>query len=153
VIEKGKSYTGDELRELAGNEGSERVWAIAFERKGEDKDIWFGLDIIPISVVNDFFRVTGIIVVCEDEGNDNWKVLGVMGQEEEDKVFYELCEDDILEVAASLDVKLTPDEMTEARSGVSDGMGNHWWNVTEDVIDEILRRRSENGGAKAAHRR
>ena len=25
-----------------------------------------------------------------------------------DKVFYSLCEDDILEVAASLDVKLTP---------------------------------------------
>ena len=118
MIEIGKSYMGDELRELAGNEGSERVWAFAFEREGKD-----------------------IIVVCEDEGNDNWKVLGVTGQEEKDKVFYSLCEDDILEVANALGEKLTPDEMTRAKSAVADGVGEHWWDVTEDVIGDILRER------------
>jgi hypothetical protein len=61
MIEVGKSYTGDKLRELAGEEGSERVWAFAFQKK--DKDI---------------------IVVCEDEGNDNWKVIKVIGQEEKE---------------------------------------------------------------------
>jgi len=60
---------------------------------------------------------------------------------EEDKVFYSLCEDDILEVANALGEKLTDDEMTTARSEVSDGMGNSWWDVTEDVIAEIVSER------------
>jgi len=75
----------------------------------------------------------------------NWEVTEVFSK---DKVFYSLCEDDILEVAASLDVKLTDDEMTNARSQVSDGMGNHWWGVTEDVIDEIVRERRQGNGRR-----
>ena len=118
MIEVGKSYMGDELRELAGNEGSERVWAFAFEREGKD-----------------------IIVVCEDEGNDNWKVLGVTGQEEKDKVFYSLCEDDILEVAAAEDVEMTEEEMPQVKKGIESGLGNCWWDIVESAIDDVIANR------------
>ena len=73
---------------------------------------------------------------------------------ETDKIFYSLSEDDILEVANSLNVELTPDEMARAKRAVEEGMGNHWWDVTEDVIDGIVRERREaDGGAKATNRR
>ena len=118
MIEVGKSYTGDELRELAGNEGSERVWAFAFEKEGKD-----------------------IIVVCEDEGNGNWKVLRVMGQEETEKPIYQLVRDDVLEVANAMHEELTEDEMDRVKSGVEDGFGNHWWDIVESVIDDVIAQR------------
>jgi len=47
-------------------------------------------------------------------------------------------------VANALGEELTPDEMTQAKSAVADGVGEHWWDVTEDVIgDIILRERRE----------
>jgi len=64
-----------------------------------------------------------------------------LGMGKQDKVFYSLCEDDILEVANALGVELTPDEMTRAKSTVADSVGGHWWDVTEDVIGDILRER------------
>lgn len=77
--------------------------------------------------------------------SDRWSWNNRLGQlacqEEKDKVFYSLCEDDILEVANALGVELTPDEMTRAKDGVADGVGEHWWDVTEDVIGDILRER------------
>ena len=60
-----------------------------------------------------------------------------------EKVFYSLSEDDILEVATALGEELTEDEMLRARDGVADGVGNHWWDVTEDVIGEIILERSK----------
>ena len=73
-----------------------------------------------------------------DVGNDNWEVTYVFSK---DKAFYSLCEDDIMEVTNALGEKLTPDEMTQAKSAVADGVGEHWWDVTEDVIGDILRER------------
>jgi len=63
-----------------------------------------------------------------------------------DKVFYSLCEEDILEVASALGETLTEDEMTQAKSSVADGVGEHWWDVTEDVIGDIIRERRESDG-------
>jgi len=60
-----------------------------------------------------------------------------------DKVFYSLCEDDILEVASELGEELTEEEMLRAKDKVSDGVGEHWWDVTEDVITQIIGERSE----------
>jgi len=62
-----------------------------------------------------------------------------------DKVFYSLCKEDILEVATALGEELTEEEMTQAKDMVADGMGDHWWGVTEDVIAEIIgeRRKSD----------
>jgi len=62
---------------------------------------------------------------------------------ESDKVFYSLCEDDILEVASAMGEELTEEEMRRAKDQVSDGVGEHWWDVTEDVITEIIGERSK----------
>ena len=62
---------------------------------------------------------------------------------EDAKVFYSLCEDDILEVAKALGEELTPDEMARAKSVVADSVGEHWWDITEDVIGDILRERGK----------
>ena len=114
----GQSYTGDELIKLVGVDPDsfhEEREHIVVENKEQ-------------------------VVVAVDVGNDNWEVTHVFSK---DKVFYSLCEDDILEVANALKVELTPDEMTQAKSAVADGVGEHWWDVTEDVIGDILRERRE----------
>ena len=114
----GQSYTGDELIKLVGVDPDsfhEEREHIVVENKEQ-------------------------VVVAVDVGNDNWEVTHVFSK---DKVFYSLCEDDILEVANALGEKLTPDEMTQAKSAVADGVGEHWWDVTEDVIGDILRERRE----------
>jgi len=67
-----------------------------------------------------------------------------------DKVFYSLCEDDILEVATALDEELTEEEMTRAKEMVADGMGDHWWGVTEDVIAEIGERRESDVSSESS---
>jgi len=114
----GQSYTGDELIKLVGVDPDsfhEEREHIVVENKEQ-------------------------VVVAVDVGNDNWEITHVFSK---DKVFYSLCEDDILEVANALGEKLTPDEMTQAKSAVADGVGEHWWDVTEDVIGDILRERRE----------
>ena len=122
-IAVGQSYTGDELIKLVGVDPDsfheERAHIVV-----ENKDQ---------------------VIVAVDVGNDNWEVTHVFSK---DKVFYSLCEDDILEVANALGEKLTPDEMTQAKSAVADGVGEHWWDVTEDVIGDILveRRKSDGRG-------
>lgn len=80
--------------------------------------------------------------ICNEDIDD--EVMGTFGlrypiggPEPESKVFYSLCEDDIREVAASLGVELTPDEMPRAKDLVSDGVGASWWEVTEIAIDTI----------------
>ena len=118
----GQSYTGDELLKLVGVDPDsfhEEREHIVVENKEQ-------------------------VVVAVDVGNDNWEVTYVFSK---DKVFYSLCEDDILEVANALGVELTPDEMTRAKDRVSDGVGEHWWDVTEDVIGDILRERRESDGS------
>jgi len=118
----GQSYTGDELIKLVGVDPDsfhEEREHIVVENKEQ-------------------------VVVAVDVGNDNWEVTHVFSK---DKVFYSLCEDDILEVANALKVELTPDEMTQAKSAVADGVGEHWWDVTEDVIGDILRERRESDGS------
>jgi len=122
MIEVGKSYTGDKLRELAGEEGSERVWAFAFLKKDRD-----------------------IIVVCEDEGNDNWKVIKVIGQEEKEEPIYQLVMDDILEPAKAMGVELTEEEIARVKKGVEAGLGNCWWDVVESAIDDVLSERRPHG--------
>ncbi len=117
-IAAGQSYTGDELIKLVG------VDPDSFQEEREH-----------IVVEN-----KEQVVVAVDVGNDNWEVTHVFTK---DKVFYSLCEDDILEVANALGEKLTEDEMARAKSVVADGVGEHWWDVTEDVIDDILRERRE----------
>jgi len=124
----GQSYTGDELLKLVGVDPDsfhEEREHIVVENKEQ-------------------------VVVAVDVGNDNWEVTHVFSK---DKIFYSLCEDDILEVANALGVELTPDEMTQAKSRVGDGVGEHWWDVTEDVIGDTLRERrsKEDGRAKAAN--
>jgi len=114
----GQSYTGDELIKLVGvdpDSFQEERAHIVVENKEQ-------------------------VVVAVDVGNDNWEVTHVFTK---DKVFYSLCEDDILEVANALGEKLTEDEMARAKSAVADGVGEHWWDVTEDVIGDILRERRE----------
>ena len=114
----GNDYTGDELLKLVGvDEDSFRE-----EREHivvENKDM---------------------VVVAVDAGNDNWTVTHVFTK---DKVFYSLCEDDILEVANAQEIELTPDEMVGVKSGVEDGFGNHWWDIVESVIDEVVAERSQ----------
>ena len=115
-IAVGQSYTGDELLKLLGVDDDsfrEERFHIVVENKQ-------------------------MVVVAVDVGNDNWEVTHVFSK---DKVFYSLCEADILEVANALNVELTPDEMTKVKSAVSDGVGEHWWDVTEDVIGDILTER------------
>jgi len=115
-IAVGQSYTGDELLKLLG----------------VDEDSFRG-ERFHIVVEN-----KQMVVVAVDAGNDNWEVTHVFSK---DKVFYSLCEADILEVANALNVELTLDEMTQVKSGVSDGVGEHWWDVTEYVIGDILAER------------
>ena len=115
-IAVGQSYTGDELLKLLD------VDEDSFREEREH-----------IVVEN-----KNMVVVAVDVGNDNWEVTHVFPK---DKVFYSLCEADILEVANALNVELTPDEMTKVKSAVSDGVGEHWWDVTEDVIGDILTER------------
>ena len=112
----GQSYTGDELLKLLGVD-EDTFREERFHIVVENKDM---------------------VVVAVDVGNDNWEVMHVFSK---DKVFYSLCEADILEVANALNVELTLDEMTKVKSGVSDGVGEHWWDVTEDVIGDILAER------------
>ncbi len=122
-IAVGQSYTGDELIKLVGVDPDsfreERAHIVV-----ENKDQ---------------------VIVAVDVGNDNWEVTYVFSK---DKVFYSLCEEDILEVANALGEELTPDEMTQAKSAVADGVSEHWWDVTEDVIGDILveRRKSDGRG-------
>ena len=115
-IAVGKDYTGDELLKLVGvDEDSFRE-----EREHivvENKDM---------------------VVVAVDAGNDNWTVTHVFPK---DKVFYSLCEDDILEVAKAQNIELTPDEMARVKSGVEDGLGNHWWDIVESAIDDVVSER------------
>ena len=121
-IAVGQSYTGDELLKLVGVDPDSFLQErdhIVVENKEQ-------------------------VVVAVDVGNDNWEVTHVFLK---DKVFYSLCEDDILEVANSLGEKLTEDEMRRARDGVADGVGEHWWDVTVDVIGDILRERRESDGS------
>jgi hypothetical protein len=114
----GNDYTGDELLKLVGvDEDSFRE-----EREHivvENKDM---------------------VVVAVDAGNDNWTVTHVFTK---DKVFYSLCEDDILEVANAQEIELTPDEMVRVKAGVEDGFGNHWWDIVESVIDDVVAERSQ----------
>lgn len=114
----GNDYTGDELLKLVGvDEDSFRE-----EREHivvENKDM---------------------VVVAVDAGNDNWTVTHVFTK---DKVFYSLCEDDILEVANAQGIELTPDEMVRVKSGVEEGLGNHWWDIVESVIDDVVAERSQ----------
>ena len=120
-IAVGQSYTGDELIKLVGVDPDsfrEEREHIVVENKDQ-------------------------VIVAVDVGNDNWEVTYVFSK---DKVFYSLCEEDILEVANALGEKLTPDEMTQAKSAVADGVGEHWWDVTEDVIGDILRERRKSNG-------
>jgi len=73
----------------------------------------------------------------------NWEVTEVFSK---DKVFYSLCEDDILEVANAEGEELTPDEMTRVKAGVEKGLGNCWWDIVESAIDDVVsERRQENG--------
>jgi len=73
---------------------------------------------------------------------------------ETDKVFYSLSEDDILEVANELDIKLTPDEMARAKKGFEDAFGSGWHDILETVLDEIIEeRRQADDGHEAGHRR
>lgn len=114
----GQSYTGDELLKLIGVDPDsfhEEREHIVVENKDQ-------------------------MVVAVDVGNDNWEVTHIFSK---DMVFYSLCEGDILEVADALGEKLTEDEMTQAKDRVSDSVGGHWWDVTEDVIGDILRERRE----------
>ncbi len=101
-IAVGQSYTGDELLKLLG----------------VDEDSFRG-EIFHIVVEN-----KQMVVVAVDVGNDNWEVTHVFSK---DKVFYSLCEDDILEVAAAEDVELTEEEMPQVKKGIESGLGNCWW--------------------------
>ena len=78
------------------------------------------------------------VVVAVDVGNDNWEVTHVFSK---DKVFYSLCEADILEVANAQDIKLTPDEMVRVKAGVEKGLGNCWWDIVESAIDDVIANR------------
>jgi len=115
-IAVGQSYTGDELLKLLGvDEDSfrEEREHIVVENKDQ-------------------------VIVAVDVGNDNWEVTYVFSK---DKVFYSLCEDDILEVAAAEDVELTEEEMPQVKKGIESGLGNCWWDVVESAIDDVIAER------------
>ena len=105
---------------------------------------------VAIATAIEGYPVSWRINIPNFANSDRWswnnRLGQLAGQEEKDKVFYSLCEDDILEVANALKVELTPDEMTQAKSAVADGVGEHWWDVTEDVVGDILRERRESDG-------
>ena len=115
-IAVGQSYTGDELLKLLG----------------VDEDSFRG-ERFHIVVEN-----KQMVVVAVDVGNDNWEVTHVFSQ---DKVFYSLCEDDILEVAAAEDVELTEEEMPQVKKGIESGLGNCWWDIVESAIDDVIANR------------
>ena len=112
----GQSYTGDELIKLVG------VDPDSFREEGEN-----------IVVEN-----KDMVVVAVDVGNDNWEVTHVFSK---DKVFYSLCEDDILEVAAAEDVELTEEEMPQVKKGIESGLGNCWWDIVKSAIDDVIAER------------
>jgi len=112
-IAVGQSYTGDELLKLLGvDEDSfrEERERIVVENKDQ-------------------------VVVAVDVGNDNWEVTHIISK---DKVFYSLCEADILEVANATHEELTEDEMVRVKKGIESGLGNCWWDITKSAIDDIL---------------
>ena len=112
----GQSYTGDELIKLVGVDPDsfhEEREHIVVENKEQ-------------------------VIVAVDVGNDNWEVTHVFSK---DKVFYSLCEDDILEVANALNVELTPDEMPQVKKGIESGLGNCWWDIVESAIDDVIANR------------
>jgi len=115
-IAGGQSYTGDELLKLLG----------------VDKDSFRG-ERFHIVVEN-----KQMVVVAVDVGNDNWEVTHVFSK---DKVFYSLCEDDILEVAAAEDVELTEEEMPQVKKGIESGLGNCWWDIVKSAIDDVIAER------------
>ena len=115
-IAVGKTYSGDELLKLVGvDEDSFRE-----EREHivvENKDM---------------------VVVAVDAGNDNWTVTHVFLREE---IFYSLCKEDILEVAAAEGVELTEEEMPQVKKGIESGLGNCWWDIVESAIDDVIANR------------
>jgi len=115
-IAVGQSYTGDELLKLLG----------------VDEDSFRG-ERFHIVVEN-----KQMVVVAVDVGNDNWEVTHVFSK---DKVFYSLCEDDILEVAAAEDVELTEEEMPQGKKGIESGLGNCWWDIVKSAIDDVIAER------------
>ncbi len=115
-IAVGQSYTGDELLKLLGVDDDsfrEERFHIVVENKE-------------------------LVVVAVDVGNDNWEVTHVFSK---DKVFYSLCEDDILEVAAAEDVELTEEEMPQVKKGIESGLGNCWWDIVKSAIDDVIAER------------
>jgi len=115
-IAVGQSYTGDELLKLLGvDEDTFRGERFHIVVENKDK-----------------------VVVAVDVGNDNWEVTHVFSK---DKVFYSLCEDDILEVAAAEDVELTEEEMPQVKKGIESGLGNCWWDIVESAIDDVIANR------------
>ena len=115
-IAVGQSYTGDELLKLLGVDDDsfrEERFHIVVENKES-------------------------VVVAVDVGNDNWEVTHVFSK---DKVFYSLCEADILEVAAAEDVELTEEEMPQVKKGIESGLGNCWWDIVESAIDDVIANR------------
>ncbi len=115
-IAVGQSYTGDELLKLLG----------------VDEDTFRG-ERFHIVVEN-----KQMVVVAVDVGNDNWEVTHVFSK---DKIFYSLCEDDILEVAAAEDVELTEEEMPQVKKGIESGLGNCWWDIVKSAIDDVIAER------------
>jgi len=112
----GQSYTGDELLRLVG------VDPDSFHEEREH-----------IVVEN-----KESVVVAVDVGNDNWEVTYVFSK---DKVFYSLCEDDILEVANAMHEELTEDEMVRVKKGIESGLGYCWWDIVESAIDDTIAQR------------
>ena len=115
-IAAGETYGGDELLKLLG----------------VDEDSFRG-ERFHIVVEN-----KQMVVVAVDVGNDNWEVTHVFSK---DKVFYSLCEDDILEVAAAEDVELTEEEMPQVKKGIESGLGNCWWDIVKSAIDDVIAER------------
>ena len=115
-IAAGETYGGDELLKLLG----------------VDEDTFRG-ERFHIVVEN-----KQMVVVAVDVGNDNWEVTHVFSK---DKVFYSLCEDDILEVAAAEDVELTEEEMPQVKKGIESGLGNCWWDIVKSAIDDVIAER------------
>lgn len=115
-IAAGETYGGDELLKLLG----------------VDEDTFRG-ERFHIVVEN-----KQMVVVAVDVGNDNWEVTHVFSK---DKIFYSLCEDDILEVAAAEDVELTEEEMPQVKKGIESGLGNCWWDIVKSAIDDVIAER------------
>jgi len=115
-IAVGQSYTGDELLKLLGVD-EDTFRGERFHIVAENKQM---------------------VVVAVDVGNDNWEVTHVFSK---DKIFYSLCEDDILEVAAAEDVELTEEEMPQVKKGIESGLGNCWWDIVKSAIDDVIAER------------